>query len=157
MWENWPFQGGTRGDPAGAFTPVYEMYRREIYDTPILFAASQRVSEPGLVDRQKLDYVIGCAALFDGIAIFAGPEPNEVPWWTWNLPTYDLGSPGGEFYKEHGLWRRDFDLGSVIVDPTYPANIGNPPARGRAWVVACDFVALALPPSTSSTSSEVIP
>jgi hypothetical protein len=128
MWENWPFQGGS-GGPAGAFDSL----RVWPQACPIIFTGEPSTS----LAAQKHDYGRACAWMLskdgDGVHIFAPLEPmGQLPK---PPPKFDLGAPLGPAYLQHGLWRRDGELGSVVIDPSYPSNIGNPPARGRAWII----------------------
>jgi hypothetical protein len=125
MYENNPMQGGVYGDKMGAFRTA--LTRKD--PCPIFFAA---LFNDGL-DSQRIDYALGCAALFDGVAICAAAEPQgTVPT---RLPGYDLGAPLGPVKQDSCVYYRDFEKGSVACQPTYPHASPGPAARGRAWVV----------------------
>jgi hypothetical protein len=138
MDENWPFQNAPAGSGMqGAFARRLDWYQRGIYSFPLIFTGTSAVySWNHPINRQRYDYGAACAWMFRGGHIFAGYEPNDVPWWQWDVPHYDLGPQIGEPKQEHGAWRQDGEGSSAIIDPTYPANVGNPVARGRAWLTA---------------------
>ena len=131
MLENFPFQGGQRGDIFGGYRLLLE---GRLGTRPLLFVAASL--DTGL-HRRQYDYGWACAYAYGGVLIFEPKEPIDgTPWWRWEMPRYDLGKPlwpakpwPGGHYVSAG------ERGYVVIDPTYPSNQGSPSYRGRAFIV----------------------
>lgn len=130
MLENWPFQGSTtRDDPAGAFSTIKRWYSQKLYEQPIIFTNLHGDT----IDSQRMSYALACAALFNCVAICApgdtlGHVPKPI------TPNVDLGLPYEEPWESYEAYRRSFEHGHVLADPTFPIYQPSPPARGRGWI-----------------------
>jgi hypothetical protein len=131
MLENYPFgQSPLDAGQRGAYALLEDWNARGVYPTPIIFTAMGATPE---INLQKFNYGTACAYLFNAIHVFAPQEPIGYDF-PGAHPEY--GAPTSGIYQEvFDRDRRDGTLASVIVDPTYPANVQKPSARGRAWII----------------------
>jgi hypothetical protein len=71
-------------------------------------------------DRQKQQFAFASYLLLtDGNTSFryANGDAYREPWWYTNYEV-NLGKPLGLLYSKDGLWMRDFEHGSVTVNPS---------------------------------------
>lgn len=119
MLENWPHQNG-------GFNRMKSWYDKRSYPGPcVIFTntTADPIQHPEVLPAYK--YAAACAQLFDCILVAEPADPqNGQEWWKWEFPYYDLGAPADRYYMDGRLYRRDFELGSLLVDPTVNAWTG---------------------------------
>lgn len=81
------------------------------------------ITEPYELDEAGAEFELATAFLVadgnDAVAADWGTLPGQI-WPGWKL---DLGPPQNDRYRWQGLWRRDFDGGIVLVNPTGEATV----------------------------------
>jgi hypothetical protein len=108
MLENWPYLHG-------GLATLLDFWSR--YKGPLINFTTAAQPDP-----KALRFGLGCALLVDGYhCMQPGMGVDGAAWWNWTFPEYDraraLGSPLGIWRWTRNGYRRDFERGSVVVDP----------------------------------------